>query len=103
MTEEEVFIHPLAESDVLVDGKGQEQNVANTWLVASMFWGAYLMGNENANAVVCETFQDDLKELKRLTEVCGSKKQKDVEAANLKAIDRINFTLEEKIEAAFAE
>ena len=103
MTEEEVFIHPLAESDVLVDGKGQEQNVANTWFVASMFWGAYLMGNENANAVVCETFQDDLKELKRLTEVCGSKKQKDVEAANLKAIDRINFTLEEKIEAAFAE
>jgi hypothetical protein len=103
MTEEEVFIHPLAESDVLVDGKGQEQNVANTWLVASMFWGAYLMGNENANAVVCETFQDDLKELKRLTEVCGSKKQKDVEAANLQAIKKINFTLEEKIEAAFAE
>ena len=103
MTEEEVFIHPLAESDVLVDGKGQEQNVANTWFVASMFWGAYLMGNENANAVVCETFQDDLKELKRLTEVCGSKKQKDVEAANLQAIKKINFTLEEKIEAAFAE
>jgi|688.fasta_scaffold113321_4 hypothetical protein len=103
MTEEEVFIHPLAESDVLVDGKGQEQDVANTWLIASMFWGAYLMGNENANAVVCETFQDDLKELKRLTEVCGSSNQKDVEGANLKAIDKIKFTLEEKIEAAFAE
>lgn len=103
MNNQEVFIHPLSESQVIIDDKGQKQDVANTWAIASIFWGAYLAGNNNATSAIDEVFQNDREELDRLTKMSLSENGEDVESANLQAINKINFKLEEKIEAAFKD
>ena len=103
MNSQQIFLHPLSESQTIIDDKGQEQDVANTWMIASMFWGAYLKGNQNAISAINEVFQGDRAELKRLTKLCRSKNQEDVTSATLQAINKINFKLEEKLEAAFKD